>query len=69
VEIFAPEKFGLTIFNPCCPRQRLALGTVPITAAVIEIVLVATAVALFDMAAESGSPTQLDRAHDAPLRC
>ena len=39
----------------------------PIRAGVIRDALVATRVALFDMAAERGGAARLDRGHDAPL--
>jgi hypothetical protein len=67
VEILAVKKLGLTFLNPFCASQTLAFITMPIAAAVVRIVLVAAAVALFDMAAKGCSPAQLDGTHDASL--
>ena len=67
VEIVCRENFGLSFFDPRCTSKRLALWTVAVTAAVVAGPLVMTAVAPFEMAAEGGSATHLDRGHDTPL--
>jgi hypothetical protein len=67
VEVPAVEQLGLTVLNPLCARQALALCAMPIAAAVVGIALVGAAIALFEMAAEGGGPAQLDCTHDAPL--
>jgi hypothetical protein len=67
MKIVRRENFGGSFFNPCGTRERLALGTVAVAAAVVAGPLVTTAVAAFEMTAESGGAAHLDRGHDAPL--
>src|SRR5712691_9406611 len=65
MEIVCRENFGPSFFDPLRTSERLALWTVAVTAAVVAGPLVMTAVAPFEMAAEGGSATHLDRGHDA----
>src|SRR5688572_12099387 len=69
MEVLAVENLGFTVFNPLCPGQGLALGAVPIAAAIVGNALVTAVlvIALFDVAAEDCCPAHLDRAHDASL--
>ena len=61
------KQLGLPAFEPLRAGERLALGTMPIAARVVGDALMATRVALLDMAAECGGAAQFDRAHHAPL--
>jgi hypothetical protein len=67
MEVLAVEKLSLAIFYPIRAGQGLALWAMAIAAAVVEHAPVFAPIALFEMAAESGGATQLDRTHDAPL--
>ena len=67
VEVFDRQKFGLTVLEPLCPRERLALRAMPVAAAVEGDALVAAGIALFDVAAERGGTTAFDGAHDTTL--
>src|SRR6476661_4105225 len=51
VEVRAIEEFGFALLNPLGSRQRLALGAMAIAAGVVSDALMATVIALFDMAA------------------
>src|SRR4030042_4327705 len=53
MEVLAVEKLGLTLFNPLCAGEGLALGPVPIAATVVGNALVSAVVviAFFDVAA------------------
>ena len=63
----AIEQLGLSIIEPLRPGQRLAFGTVAIPAAIVGNALVATGIALFNMAAKSSGAALLDGAHGAQL--
>src|SRR5580693_4745107 len=52
VKIRNLQKFGLAVLDPLCSGQRLAFGAMPIRATVVAIPLMATLVALFEVAAE-----------------
>jgi hypothetical protein len=68
VEILGFQKFGLTVFQPVGAGEGLALGTVSIGTGVIGRALVAAAVTLLQMTAQSGSAAEFDVAHHPPLR-
>jgi hypothetical protein len=51
MKIFHRQQLGLTILQPLVTRQRLALGAMAIPAAVVRNALVATGIALFNVAA------------------
>src|SRR6266581_6054377 len=69
MEVSGIEKLGLAVLNPLCASKGLALGAVPIAAAVVGNALVTAAIviAFFDVAAEGRCPARLDRTHDAAL--
>src|SRR3990172_3335963 len=67
VEVWAVEQFGLAVLQPLDAGQRLTLGAMAVTTGVETDPLVATLIALFDMAAESCGAAPLDGAHDPPL--
>jgi hypothetical protein len=61
------KQFGLAVFKPLGAGKRLTLGTMPIPARVEGDALMATRVALFDVATECSGAAQFDRTHHAPL--
>jgi hypothetical protein len=61
MEIVGGEDFGHSLLDPPRTRERLALWAMAVPAAVVARPLVATAVAAFEMTAESCSATHLDR--------
>src|SRR6266852_1826595 len=61
------KNFRFPFFDPFRSRQRLALGAMPVAAAIVAGTLVRTAVAVLEMTAEGCRPAHLDRSHDAPL--
>src|ERR1700687_2271731 len=63
VEIFDGQQFELPAFDPCGARQRLALGTMAVTAGVIAVASVGAVAAFFEVAAQSGRTADLDGAH------
>jgi hypothetical protein len=67
MEIRHRQQLGLALGEPFGAGQPLALGTMPITAGVVGDANEAAILAPLDMAAKSGGPTRLDRAHDATL--
>src|ERR1700758_843535 len=69
MKIVRLENLRFPFFDPFGTRQRLALGAMPVAAAIIAGTLVSTAVAPLEMTAESRRPAHLDRGHDAPLCC
>ena len=62
------KKLGATVVEPLGAGQGLALGTMPISATAIRDTLMAALIALLDMTAKRGGPTEFDRGHDASLR-
>jgi hypothetical protein len=68
MEILAVEQFGLAVFDPLRPRQRLAFRTVAVPAAVETVPLTPTLIAAFEVAAQGRRAAHLDCCHDAPLR-
>ena len=69
MEIVRGEDFGHSLLDPLGTREGLALRAMTVPAAVVARPLVTTAVAAFEMAAESCRATQLDGCHDTPLCC
>src|SRR6266550_3789845 len=67
MKIVGRENFGGLFCNPRGTREGLALGTMAVAAAAVARPLVITAVAAFEMTAESCGATHLDRGHDASL--
>ena len=67
VEVADRQQVGLARLQPVARGSGLALGAVPVAAAVVGDALVATVLAALDMAAESRCPTSLDRCHDLEL--
>ena len=67
VEVGTVEQFSLTVLDPLCPCQRLALGAMAIATGVEAVAFVAALIAAFEMAAEGRSAAHFDGAHDAPL--
>jgi hypothetical protein len=67
VEVFDGQQFGLAVFEPLGAGERLALGTVPVSAGVVGGALVAAGVTLLQVAAQSGGTAEFDGAHHAPL--
>src|SRR6266851_9738458 len=67
MKIVRLENLRFPFFDPLRTRQRLALGAMPVAAAIVAGTLVRTAVAPFEMTAEGRRPAHLDRGHDAPL--
>src|SRR5204863_5097081 len=67
VEVFDRQEFGLSVLQPLRAHQRLALRTVPRSAAVERDALVTAGVALLDVAAERGGATALDVTHGTAL--
>lgn len=68
VKISDGQNFSLAGFKPARLVEPLTLGAMPISAGVVGGPFKATAVALFEMAAERGSPTALDGAHNLQMR-
>src|SRR5215470_11401292 len=56
VKIVRREDFRFAFFDPLRPRQRLALGAMPVAAAIVAGALVSTSVAPLEMTAE-GPPS------------
>src|SRR5882724_10565473 len=54
MKVLAVEKFRLPVLKPLRPSQTLAFGTMPIPAAIVGVAFVATLIATFQVAAESG---------------
>ena len=67
VEIADRQQVGLARGEPLARRRPLALGAVPIAAAVVGDAAVAAVLAAFDMAAERGRAAGLDRRHHLEL--
>ncbi len=67
MKIVRLENLRFPFFDPLRTRQRLALGAMPVAAAIVAGTLVRTAVAPFEMTAEGRRSAHLDRGHDAAL--
>ena len=68
VEILDRQQFGTTVFEPLCPCQGLAFGTMPIATRIVGVARVTTAIAFFQVPAERRGPASFDGVHDATLR-
>jgi hypothetical protein len=67
VEISDRQQVGLALGEPRAGGRALALGTVPVAAAVVGDAPVAAVHTGLDMAAEGGGTAMLDRRHDLKL--
>jgi hypothetical protein len=67
MKILARQEFGLTLLKPLRAGQRLALGTLPVSAGIICIPFVGALVTSFHMTAECRGATQFDGAQHPPL--
>jgi hypothetical protein len=67
MKIVRGEDFGHSLLDPLGTREGLALWAMAVPAAVIARPFVTTAVAAFEMTAESCGATHLDGGHDTPL--
>src|SRR6266481_125043 len=67
MKIVRRENLRFAVFDPLRTRQRLALGAMPVAAAIVTGALIRTAVAPLEVTAEGRRPAGLDRAHDSPL--
>jgi hypothetical protein len=67
VEVFDRQQFHLTVLQPLCPHQRLALWTMAIAATVESDVLVSALVALLNMPAQGNCAAALNVMHDSAL--
>ena len=68
VEVAYREQVRLALSQPGARRRALALGAVPVAAAVVGDADQAAVVTGVDVPAESGGSTVLDRRHDLELR-
>jgi hypothetical protein len=68
MEILSVEQLRLAVGEPPRAGKRLTFRAVTIATGVVGDALVATAVALLDMAAQGRRATRLDRGHGPPLR-
>jgi len=68
MEVRHDEELGSSVVKPLGTGQQLALRAVAIAARVVRDALVATGIALLDMAAERSRATPFDRRHHATLR-
>ena len=67
VEVLRVQQLAAPGGEPGVAGRRLALGTVPFAAGAVADAAAPAAVALLNLAPESGRAAQLDGAHDAPL--
>ena len=67
MKIMRLEYLRFPFFDPFGTRQRLALGAMPVAAAIVAGTLVRTAVAPLEMTAEGRRSAHFDRGHDTPL--
>src|SRR5277367_6676367 len=67
VEVFDRQQVGLALGQPRARGGALALGAVPVAAAVIGDPLMAAVLAGLDMTAQSRRAAMLDRRHDLEL--
>src|SRR5215469_12642256 len=68
VEVFGIEELRLTILDPLGARQGLAFRAMTVATTIVGISLIAAVIALFQVAAQSGSAAAFDGTHDAELR-
>ena len=67
VEVADRQQVGLALGKPCPRRRALALGTVPITAAIVGDAPLATVLAGLDVTAKGRGAAMLDRRHHLEL--
>jgi hypothetical protein len=67
MEIVRRENFGCSPLDPLRTLERLTFWAMAVATRVVTRPLVTTAVAAFEMTAESGGATHFDCGHDAPL--
>jgi hypothetical protein len=67
MEILYRQQLGLTLRQPLGTRQRLTLGAMTISAAVIGDALVAAGIAFFNVTTQCHCSALLDGTHDAKL--
>ena len=68
MEVFAVQEFAAALVEPVGAGGPLALGAVAVAAGAVAEAAVPAAVALLDLAAESGGAAALDSGQDAPLQ-
>ena len=67
VEVRDRQQFGLALLHPCECLRALALGTMPVAAAVVGDLRARAVLAAHDMAAEGHRAAALDRRHHLQL--
>ena len=67
VEVSDRQQVGLALGQPCARGSTLALGAVPVAAAVVGDPPMAAVLASLDMTAQGGGAAMLDRRHDLEL--
>jgi hypothetical protein len=67
MKIRSREDFRFPFFDPFGTCQGLALGAMSVTAAIVSVTLVRTAVVVLAMTTKGRRPAHLDRGHDASL--
>ena len=67
VEVRNGQQFGLALLHPCERLRALALGTMPVAAAVVDDLRARAVIAPRDMPAESRRAAALDRRHHLQL--
>jgi hypothetical protein len=67
MKVRALEEFGLSVLDPLCPGQTLALRAVAIPATVEGVAFITALIASLEVAAQRRGAAHLDCAHDAPL--
>jgi len=67
VEVSNRQQVGLALGQPCACGSTLALGTVPVAAAVVRDPPVTAVLASLDMTAQGGGAAMLNRRHDLEL--
>jgi hypothetical protein len=68
MEIGDGQQLGLSVSEPLRTSQTLALGAMPVAAAIVGDAHVPAVVALLDMAAERRGAARLNGGHDPTLR-
>jgi hypothetical protein len=67
MEVSDRQQIGLALGEPGAGSRTLALGAVPVAAAVVRDALVAAVGTRLNMTAEGGGAAMLDRGHDLEL--
>jgi hypothetical protein len=68
VKIADGQELSLAVLDPLCSGKRLTFWAVPVPAAIEAIPLMATLIALLEVASQHRRATHLNCRHDAPLR-